>query len=51
MAIWVIKYLERVKHIINPLCHLTAEALLIPSSLMEDAVLLRGFKAQGFITQ
>lgn len=51
MAIWVIKYLERAKQIINPWCHPTVEALLIPSSLMEDAALLRGFKAEGFVSQ
>lgn len=39
MAIWAIKYLERVKHIINPWCHLTAEASFVPSFLMEDTVL------------
>jgi len=39
MAIWVIKYLKRVKHIVNPLSHLTAEAMCIPTPLMEEDAL------------
>lgn len=50
MAIWVIKYLKRVKHIINPLSHFTAEALLTPSPLMEEAVFQWECQAQGFLS-
>lgn len=51
MAIWVIKYLKRVKHIINPLSHFTAEALLIPSPLREEAVFQWEFQTQGFLSR
>lgn len=39
MAIWVIKYLKRVKHTVNPLRHLITEATRIPPPLMEENAL------------